>query len=76
MRVLVAVLVTAFVTFWVTNLWARFDRDENYAKLLWAKCPHLILEPHHPERAFIEFMDGSFVPIMPRRKPAGVNPSN
>jgi hypothetical protein len=76
MRMLVPVLVTAIVTFFVTNVWARADRDENYAKLLWAKCPQLILDPHHPERAFIQFLDGAFVPIRPRPKAATTSPNN
>ena len=72
---LLGVLVTAIVTFFATNLWALADRDEKFAKLLWAKCPQLILEPHHPERAFIELSDGVFVPIRPRPKPAA-SPNN
>jgi hypothetical protein len=72
MRMLGAVLVTAIVTF-ATSMWARDGRDEKFAKLLWAKCPQLILEPHHPERAFIQFLDGAYIPIRPRPKPAAAN---
>lgn len=76
MRMLVAVLITAIVTFFATNFWARVDRDERFAKLLWAKCPQLVLEPHHPERAFIQFLDGALVPIRPRPKPSAASTNN
>jgi len=71
MKMLLAVLATAFVTFWVTNIWARDDTRERFAQLLWAKCPQLIFKPHDPETAWVEFLDGSYVPIRPRRGPAG-----
>ena len=76
MRTLSIVFITAFVAFFLTNTWARGDRDAQYADLLWAKCPQLILEPQNPERAWIQFLDGAMVPIRPRRTPAGVSPSN
>jgi hypothetical protein len=69
MKSLVIILTTATVTFFATNIWARADRDEKYASLLWAHCPQLIQQPHHTERALIEFLDGAFVPIRPRPKP-------
>ena len=71
MRVLMAVLVTAVVTFFATNIWARHDGKERFAKLLWSKCPQVILDANHPERAFIPFLDGGYYPIRPRRTPAG-----
>jgi hypothetical protein len=37
-RSLALVFATALVTFFVTNLWARAERDEKYATLIWARA--------------------------------------
>jgi hypothetical protein len=73
--ILVTAIVTGTSTYFVTGVLARFERNEKYARLLWAHCPQLIVEPDHPERSFIDFKDGSYVPIMPRVSPAGGNPN-
>ena len=75
-KMLFAVVVTAFITalitvFAINNLRAH----EEFASLR-AKCPQLILDAHDPERAFIQFLDGTFFSIRPRPKPSAASPNN
>jgi hypothetical protein len=66
MKLLAVVLLTAVVTAYWTNALALSFRDEKYASLLWTTCPQLISHQQGAEVAFIEFPDGSFVPVRPR----------
>jgi hypothetical protein len=66
MKSLAIGLATAVVTFFATNMWARADRDEKYASLIFEKCPQLLLKTDNPEVALIRFQDGSHVPVRAR----------
>lgn len=66
MKFFLVSILTAIVTATLTWIAALDHRDETFAKLTWARCPQLILEPHHAERSFIQTLDGGYIPIRPR----------
>jgi hypothetical protein len=66
MRVLLAVVLTAIITAGLTWTFALAYRDEVFAALLWERCPQTIKNPHGPEAAWIETLDGTFIPVRPR----------
>ena len=75
--IILTAVITGVVTHYVTHFLTMDWRDEKFAKLLWAQCPHLIVEPDHPERSSIHFVnEGTFVPVRPRTRPIGANPNN
>ncbi len=66
LKVLLTAIVTAIIAVpvtWFAGLMYNIDR---FGTLIRAECPHLILEPDHPERSFIDMKDGGYIPIMPK----------
>ena len=63
MKILLAMAITAAVTFFVTNLWARHDVQNGFAELARIECPHLILESDRPDTQFLRVRDNAYVPV-------------
>jgi hypothetical protein len=61
MKIFLTVIVTAAAT-WIIAL---IYRDEQFAGLIWAECPHVV-DTRNPEVWYIQLGDG-FIPVRPRR---------
>lgn len=63
MRLFLAMAVTAGLTFFATNLWARHDVQNGFAELARVECPHLIMESDRPDTQFLRVRENAYVPV-------------